>query len=92
MLKTLPLIFASSLVFLTPTLAQQATPASPAAAQAGAPASGPSTAKPKKPPTEKQIAARNRMKACGAEWREKKATMTGTTWRQFSKECLSRKI
>lgn len=44
-----------------------------------------------KMPSEKQMAARNRMKLCGAEWREKKASMPGTTWRQFAKECLSRK-
>ncbi len=50
-------------------------------------------AKMKKPPSAKQIAARQRMKACGAEWREmKKAKKTeGKTWRLFSKDCLKRK-
>ena len=66
-----------------PSLAQQ--PVSPVAAPAAA------EPKPKKPPTPKQLAAREKMKACGAEWREKKAAMAGTTWRQFSKECLARK-
>ncbi len=44
-------------------------------------------------PTEKQKAARARMKECGAEWRaaKKDAKAKGTTWRQFSSECIKRK-
>ena len=50
-------------------------------------------AKTKKPPSAKQISARQRMKACGAAWRElKKAKKTeGKTWRAFVKECLKPK-
>ncbi len=47
--------------------------------------------KEKKPPTAKQQAARNRMKTCGAEWKQVKAKGTTSTWRDFSKECLKRK-
>jgi hypothetical protein len=47
----------------------------------------------KKEPTEKQKAARQRMKDCGAEWRamKKAGKAKGTTWRKFSKECLAAK-
>jgi len=47
----------------------------------------------KKPPTAKQIAARQRMKDCGAEWQamKKSGKAKTTTWRAFSKECLSAK-
>jgi hypothetical protein len=50
-------------------------------------------AKTKKAPSAKQIAARQRMKECGAEWRAlKKAKKTeGKTWRAFAKECLKSK-
>lgn len=68
---------------------------------ANPPAMGPSTAwaeaatkaKVKKPPSPKQLAARQRMKECGAEWRElKKAKKTeGKTWRSFLKECRAKK-
>ncbi len=50
-------------------------------------------AKPSRKPTAAQAAARARMKACGAEWREMKkdGKSKNTTWRKFSSECLKRK-
>ncbi|WP_158266854.1 hypothetical protein [Alsobacter soli] len=62
-------------------------PTAPAAPSAAAPAAE------KKAPSEAQMAARNRMKECGAEWQAaKKAGKTeGKTWRQFSSECLKKK-
>ncbi|WP_406853809.1 hypothetical protein ABEG18_14710 [Alsobacter sp. KACC 23698] len=67
----------------------------PAAAAPAAPAA-PATAAPAteaKKPSEAQMASRNRMKECGAEWQTmKKAGKTeGKTWRQFSSECLKKK-
>ncbi|WP_460451601.1 hypothetical protein [Alsobacter sp. SYSU BS001988] len=67
--------------------APAAAPAAPAAPAAAAPASE------AKKPSEAQMASRNRMKECGAEWQTmKKAGKTeGKTWRQFSSECLKKK-
>jgi len=44
----------------------------------------------KRPPTPGQLAARERMKTCGAEWRAlKTAGNTGSrTWREFSSTCM----
>lgn len=85
MLKNI-LIATLAACLVSPVLAQQPAP-SPAAASAEV-----APTKPKKPPTAKQLAAREKMKACGAEWREKKkaGATTGMTWRDFSKECLAR--
>ncbi|ALA19257.1 MULTISPECIES: hypothetical protein [unclassified Chelatococcus] len=46
--------------------------------------------KEKRPPTPGQLAARERMKTCGAEWRAlKTAGNTGSrTWREFSSTCM----
>lgn len=46
--------------------------------------------KEKRPPTPGQLAARERMKTCGAEWRTLKAAgNTGSrTWREFSSTCM----
>ena len=70
-----------------PTFVQSTAPAYAAAAEKG------KTKKAKKPPSEKQKAARQRMKDCGAEWKGLKSSKktAGKTWRTFSKECLSRK-
>lgn len=67
-----------------PTLVQSTSPALAAAAE---------KEKAKKAPSEKQKAARQRMKDCGAEWQglKKSKNTAGKTWRTFSKECLSRK-
>ncbi|GGH24817.1 hypothetical protein GCM10007036_31490 [Alsobacter metallidurans] len=66
-------------------------PAAPAPATPAPTAAAPATEK--KPPSEAQMASRNRMKECGAEWQAaKKAGKTeGKTWRQFSSECLKKK-
>ena len=68
-----------------PTLVQSTSPAYAAEKE--------KTKKAKKPPSEKQKAARQRMKDCGAEWKGLKNSKktAGKTWRAFSKECLSRK-
>jgi hypothetical protein len=65
----------------------QAAPAPAAPAPATA-APAPTT----KAPSSAQMAQRNKMKACGAEWQAlKKAGKTqGKTWRQFSSECLKK--
>lgn len=83
-------------IVLALVLASAAWIAQPAAAQTAAPAATTADAAPaktKKPPSEKQLAAREHMKACGAEWRDMKAkgTAKDTTWRAFSKSCLSKK-
>lgn len=71
---------------------QPATPAAPAKAKPAAPATAqtPATTSPAKPPSEAQLAARARMKDCGAQWQKAKAANTtgGKTWRQFSSTCL----
>ena len=68
-----------------PTLVQSTSPAYAAAKEKEKTA--------KKEPSEKQKAARQRMKDCGAEWQglKKSKKTAGKTWRAFSKECLSRK-
>ena len=68
-----------------PTLVQSTSPAYAAEKE--------KTKKAKKPPSAKQIAARQRMKDCGAEWQglKKSKKTAGKTWRAFSKDCLSRK-
>ena len=70
-----------------PTFVQSTAPAYAAAAEKE------KTKKAKKPPSEKQKAARQRMKDCGSEWQglKKSKKTAGKTWRAFSKECLSRK-
>ena len=46
--------------------------------------------KEKRPPTPGQLAARERMKTCGAEWRALKAAgnTANRTWREFSSTCM----
>jgi len=63
-----------------------------AAAQTTTPAA-PATAKPKKPPTPGQIAARERQKKCGAEWKAAKAAgkiEKGMKWPQYWSACNKR--
>jgi hypothetical protein len=64
-------------------LAQQAPRATPVAASPTAPA----TAKPKKPPSPKQLASYDRMRKCNAEAREK--DLHGDPRKAFMKGCLS---
>lgn len=50
-------------------------------------------AKPKKPPTAGQLAARERAKKCGAEWKAAKAagkTEKGETWPKYWSACNKR--
>lgn len=61
-----------------------------AAAQTAAPAK---QAKPKKPPTPGQLAARERMKKCAAEWKEAKAAgkvEKGQKWPKYWSACNKR--
>lgn len=65
-----------------------------AAAQYSTPAAkSESKAKTKKPPTAAQLAARERAKKCGAEWKEAKAAGTiekGMKWPQYWSACNKR--
>ena len=66
-----------------------------AAAQTAQPAPAPATttAKPKKAPTAGQLAARERQKKCGAEWKAAKAAgkvEKGMRWPQFWSACNKR--
>jgi hypothetical protein len=50
-------------------------------------------AKPKKPPTAAQIAARERMSKCSAQWKEAKAggkVQAGMKWPAYWSECNKR--
>jgi Ni/Co efflux regulator RcnB len=63
-----------------------------AAAQTTAPAPG-KKAKTKKPPTAGQLAARERMKKCAAEWKEAKAAgkvEKGMKWPKYWSACNKR--
>ncbi len=74
-----------------PTLVQSTSPAFAAAKEKEA--TKEKAKKAKKAPSEKQKAARQRMKDCGTEWQglKKSKKTAGKSWRAFSKECLSRK-
>jgi len=82
--RIIAFVIAAGLISLPlPALAQTAQPAAPAA----------TAAKPKKPPTPGQIAARERQKKCGAEWKAAKAAgkiEKGTTWPKFWSACNKR--
>lgn len=70
-----------------------ATLAPNAAAQTTAPAPEKKQAKTKKPPTPGQLAARERMKKCAAEWKEAKAAgkvEKGMKWPQYWSACNKR--
>ena len=63
-----------------------------AAAQTATPAPA-KPAKAKKPPTAGQLAARERQKKCGAEWKEAKAAgkvEKGMTWPKYWSACNKR--
>lgn len=64
-----------------------------ASAQSATPAATAKPAKPKKPPTAGQLAARERAKKCGAEWKAAKAagkTEKGETWPKYWSACNKR--
>ncbi len=77
-------LIAAPLPLLTPTAAAQTTqPAAPEKTQA----------KTKKPPTPGQLAARERLKKCGAEWKAAKAAgkiEKGMKWPQYWSACNKR--
>lgn len=77
-------------VLLVGSSAQLATAqgTAPAVSGKGTGASG----KPKREPTAGQLAARERIRKCGAEWKEAKAkgTTGGTRWPQYWKSCNAR--
>jgi len=70
-----------------PPAAAPAAPATPTTEPAPAAA-----APERKAPTPAQLAQRNKMKACGAEWQalKKAAATKGKPWREFASECLKR--
>jgi hypothetical protein len=71
------------------TIAPLAAPAPTASAQTA----GQTQAKPKKPPTPGQLAARERLRKCAAEWKEAKAAgkiETGMKWPKFWSACNKR--
>lgn len=79
-------LIAAPLPVLTQNAAAQTQAATPAA-----PAT--KTAKPKKPPSAGQLAARERQKKCGAEWKAAKAAgkiETGMKWPKFWSACNKR--
>ena len=64
-----------------------------ASAQSATPAAAAKPAKPKKPPTAGQLAAQERAKKCGAEWKAAKAagkTEKGETWPKYWSACNKR--
>ncbi|HEX5211064.1 MAG TPA: hypothetical protein VFW22_04965 [Pseudolabrys sp.] len=64
-----------------------------AAAQTTAPAPEKKQAKTKKPPTPGQLAARERMKKCAAEWKDAKAAgkvEKGVKWPKYWSDCNKR--
>ena len=67
--------------------------AAPVTTQSATPAAAAKPAKPKKPPTAGQLAARERAKKCGAEWKAAKAagkTEKGETWPKYWSACNKR--
>lgn len=63
------------------------------APSAGAQTTTTETAKPKRPPTPGQLAARERQKKCAAEWKEAKAAgkvEKGMKWPQYWSACNKR--
>src|SRR5665647_1462055 len=76
-------LMAAPLPMLTPSASAQTQPAT----------SETKTAKPKKPPSAGQLAARERQKKCGAEWKAAKAAgkvEKGMKWPQFWSACNKR--
>ncbi|MBI1201408.1 MAG: hypothetical protein GC182_02740 [Rhodopseudomonas sp.] len=89
-------IFYAALMVAGLTVASLPTLSTSAAAQTTAPAATPATdvkAKAKKPPTPGQLAARERQKKCGAEWKAAKAAgkiEAGMKWPQYWSACNKR--
>ncbi len=80
-------MLATGLIIAPMTVLAQTTPAT----QTAAPEK--QQAKTKKPPTPGQLAARERMKKCAAEWKEAKAAgkvEKGMTWPKYWSACNKR--
>jgi len=102
-MKTVPLLSLAAFLSLAavPVLAQTAPaanplrPAAPAAVPKAAPAAPetPAASAPKAAPSAGLLASRERQKACGAEWKQKRAAgqiPAGQKWPQFWSACNTR--
>lgn len=90
------LLFAPALTFAQTSPAAQ-NPLRPsnapkASAAPAAPAAGDETSKPKRARSQAQLANDERLRACGKQWRENKASLQakGQTWLSFSADCRKR--
>lgn len=81
-------LLAAGLAMSPPARAQSTGVAPPAETERPAPRS----ARPRREPTPGQLAARERQKKCGLEWREAKAkgTTGGLKWPQYWSACNKR--
>jgi len=96
----LAVLAAGLVVFPLSTKAQQSSRSPSQSGQsavkgktASSPGTGDQTLKASKPPTEAQLAARERRVKCGAEWREAKekgAVEEGATWPKYWSACNKR--
>jgi len=94
-LKLLGAVGALSILIAAPAFAQTASPLGGSAstqARSSTRAAPQSTAKPTREPTVGQMAARDRQKKCGAEWKEAKASgkTGGLKWPQYWSKCNAR--
>lgn len=82
------LLLAAVLTLAIPSWSLAQTPAAPGAT----PSKAAPAAKPKREPTAGQLAARERQKRCGAEWREAKGKgqTAGMRWPQYWSKCNAR--
>lgn len=91
MLKSMFAAVIAAGLIAAPALSQTAAAQTTQPAPAPAPAT--TTAKPKKAPTAGQLAARERQKKCGAEWKAAKAAgkvEKGMKWPQYWSACNKR--
>jgi hypothetical protein len=94
-LKFIGAVGALSLLVTAPAFAQTASPlggSGPAQARSSGRTAPQSTAKPTREPTAGQMAARERQKKCGAEWKEAKTAgkTGGLKWPQYWSKCNAR--
>ena len=95
-LKLLGAVGALSILIAAPAFAQTASSplggSASTQARSSTRAAPQSTAKPTREPTAGQMAARERQKKCGAEWKEAKASgkTGGLKWPQYWSKCNAR--
>lgn len=84
-------LLAAAVSAATPSVAQRGA-ASPAPAETGETTRRPRAAKPAREPTAGQLAARERQKKCGVEWKEakEKGSTGGLKWPQYWSRCNAR--